>query len=91
MESASSGIIAARAVLKKLSGKKPTVFPSFTMLGALSGYISDGSVKSFQPMGANFGILPPLEIKIRDKRERYAALAERALKWYDENINDRTI
>ena len=91
MESASSGIIAARAVLKKLSGKKPTVFPNFTMLGALSGYISDGSVKSFQPMGANFGILPPLETKIRDKRERYAALAKRALKWYDENINDRTI
>ena len=49
------------------------------MLGALSTYISDETVKAFQPMGANFGILPAIEPKIRDKRMRYAALAERAL------------
>ena len=49
------------------------------MIGALSQYISDESVTNFQPMGANFGILPPIEPKIRDKRERYMALANRAL------------
>lgn len=45
----------------------------------MSEYISDESVKNFQPMGANFGVLPPIEPKIRDKKERYAAFAERAL------------
>ena len=49
------------------------------MMGALTAYISDGTVTQFQPMGANFGILPPLPEKIRDKRLRYAALSERAL------------
>ena len=46
---------------------------------ALCRYISDPGVRNFQPMGANFGVLPPLEIPIRDKRERYGALAARAL------------
>ena len=45
----------------------------------MTRYISDESVKHFQPMGANFGILPPMEPKIRDKKERYAALSNRAL------------
>ena len=42
------------------------------MIGALSDYISDESVKNFQPMGANFGVLPAIEPKIKDKKERYA-------------------
>ena len=49
------------------------------MMGALSRYISDESVKNFQPMGASFGLLPPLDEKIRDKKLRYEALAERGL------------
>ena len=49
------------------------------MIGALSRYISDETVKNFQPMGANFGVLPPLEEKIRDKQERYMRLAERGM------------
>ena len=49
------------------------------MTGALCSYISDETVRDFQPMGANFGILPPIEPKIKDKKQRYAALAERAL------------
>ena len=53
------------------------------MLGALSRYISDPGVREFQPMGANFGILPPLEMKIRDKKERYEALAERSLRLFE--------
>ena len=49
-----------------------------TMIGALAKYISTENEK-FQPMNANFGILPELEVKIRDKKERYATLADRAL------------
>ncbi len=86
MESAASGIVAALSVKNRLSGEKPIDFPNYTMLGALSGYISDTSVKNFQPMGANFGVLPPLEEKIRDKRERYSALSERALSWYNNRV-----
>ena len=87
MESAASGIIAAKALISKLKGEKPIEFPKYTMLGALSGYISDESVKNFQPMGANFGVLPPLETKIRDKRERYMKLSERSLNWYQAHFN----
>lgn len=87
MESASSGIIAAKSIVAKVMGKDIISFPNYTMLGALTGYISDSTVKNFQPMGANFGIIPPLEEKIKDKRERYAALSSRALDWYDKNIS----
>ena len=79
MESAMSGILAGRNAVRRAEGK-PTGCPNGeTMSGALSRYISDESVKHFQPMGANFGILPPMEPKIRDKKERYAALSNRAL------------
>ena len=86
MESAASGIIAAHSILKKQSGQAPFEFPDFTMLGALSGFISDETVKNFQPMGANFGILPPLDEKIRDKKQRYMALANRSVEWFQKNI-----
>ena len=83
MESAASGIIAGINALAKLKNAKPLILPQFSMIGALLGYITDKDVENFQPMGANFGILPSLETHIRDKRERYAALAERSLKWFD--------
>ena len=79
MESASSGILAGINAANYLLGKDPLVFPKTTMLGALTDYITDETVKDFQPMGANFGILPPIEPKIRDKKARYSALAQRAL------------
>lgn len=79
MESASSGILAGVNMARYLLGKEPIVLPETTMMGALSRYISDESVKNFQPMGANFGVLPPIEPKIRDKSQRYAALSERGL------------
>lgn len=83
MESAGSGIIAGINAVKRLKNEQPIVLPDYTMLGALLGYITDSTVKNFQPMGANFGILPPLDEKIRDKKLRYAALAERSLNWFD--------
>lgn len=61
----------------KCTGKKIT-FSDKTMIGALSKYIATEN-KHFQPMNANFGILPELETKIRDKKERYVALAKRAI------------
>ena len=79
VESAASGIAAGRALADVLEGKQPLTFPRTTMLGALSAYISDDSVTDFQPMGSNMGILPPLEINIKGKQEKYAVYAKRAL------------
>lgn len=79
MESAASGIIAGKNAVRAAHGKSPLELPPVTMTGALCSYISDETVRDFQPMGANFGILPPIEPKIKDKKQRYAALAERAL------------
>ncbi len=86
MESASSGILAGINMANRLSGKPPLELPDFTMMGALSKYISNESVTDFQPMGANFGILPPLDEKIRDKKLRYEALAKRSLDFFDERF-----
>ncbi|MBR5540083.1 MAG: methylenetetrahydrofolate--tRNA-(uracil(54)-C(5))-methyltransferase (FADH(2)-oxidizing) TrmFO [Clostridia bacterium] len=79
MESACSGILAGINAVRTLRSEPLFVLPRETMAGALSHHIGDASVKDFQPMGANFGVLPPLEVCIRDKRERYATLAKRAL------------
>ena len=86
MESAACGIIAGLNAANKLLGKEPIVLPKITMIGALLDYITDPSVTNFQPMGANFGILPMLETKIRDKRERYAALSKRSLDFLEDKF-----
>lgn len=78
MESAAGGIMAGINAVRRSRGDSTLVLPQTTMIGALSRYISDEGVKNFQPMGANFGIMPPLENKIKDKKERYTALADRA-------------
>ncbi len=78
-ESAATGILAGINAARFAKGEEPLVLPPETMLGALISYITDESVGNFQPMGANMGILPPLEKKIRHKDERYAALAQRAI------------
>jgi methylenetetrahydrofolate--tRNA-(uracil-5-)-methyltransferase len=85
MESAGSGIVAAINMAAKIKGEATVVFPEYTMLGALSGYISDETVKDFQPMGANFGVLPPLDVNIRDKQKRYAELFKRSAEWFKNN------
>lgn len=79
MESASSGLIAGINAYMRASGKETCVLPECTMIGALSRYISDSSVKDFQPMGANLGILPPLENRPREKTQRAAMHASRSL------------
>lgn len=79
MESASSGIMAGLNMARRIKGQDTVILPETTMIGALSRYISDPAVENFQPMGANFGVLPAIEPKIRDKKMRYEALANRAL------------
>ena len=78
VESAASGLLAAMAVYADIIGEEKPVFDDRTVLGALQTHISTPT-KDFQPMNANFGILAPLPTRIKDKKERYRALAERAL------------
>lgn len=80
MESASSGILAGINAVRKFQNTEPLILSEKTMIGALSRYISNEEVENFQPMGANFGVLPPLDEKIRDKKLRYETLAQRGLK-----------
>ena len=79
MESASSGMMAGINAVRRLQGKPTVTLPPQTMTGALSGHISDITVKDFQPMGANLGILPPLDENIRDKKMRAEKYALRSL------------
>ena len=79
MESASSGLICGINTARLVQGLDTVTLPATTMIGALSRYISDPYVSDFQPMGANFGILPELQNRPRDKAERGQAYADRAL------------
>ena len=78
VESISSGMVAALNAVAKINGKEKAKFPKETIIGALSKYISTPNEK-FQPMNANFGIVPELEEKIKDKKKRYEKLGDRAL------------
>ncbi len=82
MESAASGLVAGINAANRLLGKAPLSLSRETMIGALAAHVSTEN-RDFQPMGANFGILPPLAVPIRDKRQRYAALAARAMTHYE--------
>jgi methylenetetrahydrofolate--tRNA-(uracil-5-)-methyltransferase len=79
MESASSGLLCGINAARLMNGEDTLTLPAETMMGAMARYISDRTVEDFQPMGANFGILPQLEHRPRDKAERGTAYAERSL------------
>ncbi|MBQ5321739.1 MAG: methylenetetrahydrofolate--tRNA-(uracil(54)-C(5))-methyltransferase (FADH(2)-oxidizing) TrmFO [Oscillospiraceae bacterium] len=79
MESAMSGIVAGINLYRTLNGKDPLKFPKETMIGALNNHISNDYTADFEPMGANMGILPPSEERIKGKKERYTYLADRAI------------
>ena len=87
IESAASGIIAGINAARRAEGKIPFELPRDTMIGALTEYICDESIKDFQPMGCAMGLLPDIGEKIRDKNERYERYSERALKSMEEAIN----
>lgn len=78
VESISSGMVVAQDIIKRSKQEKSIIFPKETMIGALTEYISS-SKENFQPMNANFGILPELPEKIKDKKVKYTKLADRAL------------
>ena len=75
----SAVLIGRLFVLQIVNGEETLVLPEETMIGALSRYISSSAISDFQPMSSNFGILPPIEERIRDKKERYGKMAERSL------------
>lgn len=83
MGNIATGLLAGWNAARLLNGQAPLELPRETMLGALCWYITHAEMKNFQPMKANFGILPPLEVEARSKRERGAAHAERAAKRLD--------
>ncbi len=86
VESIASGLMAGINAVKFANNDKNFVLPKETMIGALTEYISTDNEK-FQPMNANFGILPELPTRVRDKKERYQMLADRSLKLINtENI-----
>ena len=88
VESAQSGMVAGINMARLLEGKNPLKFPQETVMGALVNYITNASEEDFQPMKANFGILPELETKVK-KKQRKEAYANRAIatmeKFIDEN------
>lgn len=79
VESAASGMAAGINMANMLLGKKMISFPKETALGALSKYISDETIKNFQPMNVNFGIIASCDKKIKNKKEKNSYLAKRAL------------
>lgn len=84
VESAASGMIAGINLAHRLLDKEDAIFPRETMLGSMAYYISHANNnKNFQPMNANFGLVPALDERIKDKKERYEKLANRALTYLD--------
>ena len=85
VESISSGMVASLNAVAKIEVKEKVIFSNKTIIGALAKYISTPNGK-FQPMNANFGIVPELEEKIKDKKQRYSRMADRALKDLQKDI-----
>jgi methylenetetrahydrofolate--tRNA-(uracil-5-)-methyltransferase len=79
VESAAAGLLAGINASRLLEGKEPLVFPQDTAIGAMAHYITHTSPHNFQPMNATFGLLPPLEKKIRNKQEKNEKISARAL------------
>ena len=79
VESAASGLLAGRNAARLALGQDLLTMPQETVIGSMAYYITHAEGKHFQPMNANFGLLPELPERIRDKKLRYQTLAERAL------------
>jgi len=91
VESAATGIIAGINAAKVAKGEQPLVVPEETMIGALIRYITDPSKKEFQPMNANFGLLPPLKVRVRNRQKRRQLLYQRALERMKEWIKEHNL
>ena len=93
MESTASGLIAGMFLAKKILGESIAFLPKTTIMGAITNYITTADANNFQPMNANFGILPELPEKIKDKqlkKQAYSQRAVRDMKEFKEKLdNDR--
>ena len=79
MESCASGFLVGVETARRLKGQAPIDFPQETAIGALGLYVSNRTVGSFQPMNINFGIIPPLDHRVKGKRNKNAELSQRSL------------
>ena len=79
VESAASGFLVGVETARRLAGKDPIDFPKETAIGALGLYVSNQSIGNFQPMNINFGIIPPLDHRVKGKRNKNAELSQRSL------------
>ena len=86
IESAASGIMAGINMARHLRNEESLVLPAETMIGALTAYISGGCSGEFQPMGCNMGIFPDLPVRIKDKKAKYTAYADRAIEALNRTI-----
>lgn len=79
VESAASGLLTGLETARELLGEKPVELPKITAIGALALYVSDESIKDFQPMNVNFGIIEPLGYRVKGKENKNLAISERSL------------
>ena len=84
VESCASGFLAGVEMARRLKGQPPLDFPRETAIGALGLYVSNESVGAFQPMNINFGIIPPLDHRVKGKRNKNAELSARSLQIIDQ-------
>jgi methylenetetrahydrofolate--tRNA-(uracil-5-)-methyltransferase len=94
VESAASGLVAGRNAVRLATGVQPLVFPAQTAHGALCRYITQAEASRFQPMNINFGLLPLLDRKIKDKKMKNTLLAERSLaslREFKENFDNNNL
>jgi methylenetetrahydrofolate--tRNA-(uracil-5-)-methyltransferase len=83
-ESLATGLLAGVNLARLLDGAEPVIPPAESMLGGLMRYVQECDAEHFQPMNANFGLLPPLDHRVRDKRRKRELLAARALEAMDQ-------
>jgi len=86
VESAASGLLVGLETANELLGLPPINFPNETAIGALASYVSSGSISNFQPMNINFGLIKPMEKRIKGKKEKNLAISKRSLDIIDEIV-----
>ena len=91
VESCASGFLAGVELARRLNGQAPIDFPAETAIGALGLYVSNGSVGDFQPMNINFGIIPPLDHRVKGKRNKNAELSRRSLDIMSQTIEQEVL
>ena len=91
VESCASGFLVGVELARRLNGQTPVDFPAETAIGALGLYVSNGSVGDFQPMNINFGIIPPLDHRVKGKRNKNAELSRRSLDTLSQTIEQEVL